>query len=127
MSCTHPHIFRMQVKDPYRCLACGETIKVTPYENTPVFADKTAVPEQEQHELWHMIEVDKKDIHILHVSGCDSWGKDTDPKCRVMIDLITNKPGLAMGEYDAYADGSAVIQYVPRKKLNVTKQRQLHL
>lgn len=29
--CTHPHIFRLQTKDVYRCLGCGEAVKVIPY------------------------------------------------------------------------------------------------
>lgn len=28
--CRHPHIFRVQAKDPYRCLACGEYMIVVP-------------------------------------------------------------------------------------------------
>lgn len=37
MQCKHPHIFRIQTRDPYHCLACGVAVKVEPYEQTPVF------------------------------------------------------------------------------------------
>ena len=31
-SCTHPHIFRISVRDVYHCLACGKPIRVVPYD-----------------------------------------------------------------------------------------------
>lgn len=126
-TCTHPHIFRISVRDAYHCLACGEPAKVEMYDNKP--AETAPSTPEDQYELWHMIEVDKKDIHILHVTGCDSEKLKTDPNCRVMRDLISNKPDLAIGEYDAYANGMEQIKYIPRKrqKLVKTSQRTLPL
>jgi hypothetical protein len=127
MSCVHPHIFRMSTKDAYHCLACGEAVKVTTY--TDELHKELAPKEKPEYDLWHMIEVDKTDIHILHVSGCDSEGKNTDPNCRVMLDLINNRPDLAQGEYDAKATGMEQIKYIPSKphKTLKTTQRRLSL
>lgn len=97
------------------------------YVATPTTKPET--DDQPEHDLWHMIEVDKTDIHILHISGCNSEKANTDPKCRVMQDLTSNRPSLAVGEYDAYASGMERIKYIPnnRKKIVKTSQRALHL
>lgn len=29
--CTHPHIFRISKREVYRCLACGDPMRVVPY------------------------------------------------------------------------------------------------
>lgn len=29
--CVHPHVFRMTIRDVYRCLGCGEPMRVIPY------------------------------------------------------------------------------------------------
>lgn len=31
MSCTHPHIFRLSVRQAYHCLACGEAMIIIHY------------------------------------------------------------------------------------------------
>lgn len=44
MNCKHPHIFRLQTKDPYRCLACGRVVMVSTYESeTPEIEKGQAV------------------------------------------------------------------------------------
>lgn len=129
-----PHKYQLEVIE---AIARGDEINIAPYRAAGRSTAYMIVREYLKHglglptgnpappaasapepELWHLVEVEEEETHILHISGCESEIGSLDPNCRVMADLKQSNT-LAIGEYEAKEEAGKIV-YTPRRCVELT-------